>query len=315
MDFLQAKANLLQRRKTGGILIAAHRGTFGAAVVQNTIMAYKNALLHGADIVEIDIAKSSDGVLYAHHFGTEKQVFDLAADIRTMSAKAIDELCMVNALGMPNESSLCRMDDVLEELKGKCYINIDHAWFNWEAIIRALKRHDMADQIIIKCHVNDQLNASYKELGGDMMYMPILTNGADYIGELKRVEAFDLPIVAAEVLMMNQQAVDNAPALIDYLHQKGCLAWVNTLAMCDKFPQKFLSQMPAEVKDSPEVAGMLAMMAAGKRASFCYGFDDNTAIAEGFDTTYGKLMDMGYDVLQTDWPALVKQYAAQRASV
>ena len=31
------------------ILIAAHRGTCGGNVVQNTCLAYKNALLHGYD--------------------------------------------------------------------------------------------------------------------------------------------------------------------------------------------------------------------------------------------------------------------------
>ena len=36
------------------VLIAAHRGTSGANIIQNTIGAYENALLHGADIVELD---------------------------------------------------------------------------------------------------------------------------------------------------------------------------------------------------------------------------------------------------------------------
>ena len=30
------------------VLIAAHRGTSGANIIQNTIGAYENALLHGA---------------------------------------------------------------------------------------------------------------------------------------------------------------------------------------------------------------------------------------------------------------------------
>ena len=38
-----------------GVMIAAHRGTSGANIIQNTIGAYENALLHGADILEMDV--------------------------------------------------------------------------------------------------------------------------------------------------------------------------------------------------------------------------------------------------------------------
>ena len=44
------------------ILIAAHRGTCGGNVVQNTCLAYKNALLHGADMIEVDASMTTDGV-------------------------------------------------------------------------------------------------------------------------------------------------------------------------------------------------------------------------------------------------------------
>lgn len=312
MNFLEIQDRLLRKKEEKGILVAAHRGTFGGGIVQNTILSYKNALLHGADIIEVDVAKSADGVLYTHHFGTEKQVFDRAIDIRQMQAKEIDTLISMNAIGMPMEGSLCRLDDVLEEFKGKCYINIDHAWFNWELIIRTLKRHSMQEQIIIKSHVDDKLSASYKELGGDMMYMPILKDEKDFIGELKRVEAYDLPIVAAEILMMNRQAVDNVPALLDYLHKNRYLAWVNTLTMTEKIPLALLEQIPEQMKNSPEVKGMLEMAAAGLRGSFCYGLDDNTAIDQGPEHVYGRLIDMGFDVLQTDWPALVCSYVKSR---
>ena len=308
MEFSEMQEKLLQKKREKGILIAAHRGTFGGSIVQNTILSYKNALLHGADIIEVDVAKSVDDVLYAHHFGTEKQVFDKAIDIRQMESKEIDALISMNPIGVPMAESLYRLDDVLEEFKGKCYINIDHAWFNWEKVIHALKRHDMKDQLIIKSHVDDKLSSSYKALGGDMMYMPILKDGADYIGEFKRVEKYDLPIVAAEVLMMDRQSVENAPALLEYLHNNKYLAWVNTLTMSESIPEMLIRQIPEEMRNSPEIKGMMEMVNGGMRASFCYGYDDNTAIDKGADYAYGKLIDMGFDVLQTDWPALVYNY-------
>lgn len=112
--------------------------------------------------------------------------------------------------------------------------------------------------------------------------------------------------------MMSQRAVDNVPSLLDYLHKNRYLAWVNTLTMTEKIPLALMSQIPAEMKNSPEVKGMLEMAAAGLRGSFCYGLDDNTAIDQGPECVYGKLMDMGFDVLQTDWPALVSGFVKHR---
>lgn len=223
-------------------------------------------------------------------------------------------LASVNPIGIPMAESLHRLDDVLEEFKGKCYINIDHAWFNWEKVIKTLERHNMKEQIIIKSHVDDKLSQAYKELGGDMMYMPILKDETDYVGEFKQVEKYGLPIIAAEILMMNQRAVEQVPDLLEYLHQNGYLAGVNTLTMSEKIPETLLAQIPEEIKNSPEIRGMLEMAKAGMRASFCYGLDDNAAVANGPENVYGKLMDMGFDVLQTDWPALVYNYAKARGN-
>lgn len=37
------------------VLIAAHRGTCGGNIIQNTALAYECALAHGADMIEIDV--------------------------------------------------------------------------------------------------------------------------------------------------------------------------------------------------------------------------------------------------------------------
>ena len=46
------------------VLLAAHQGTFGGNICTNTISSGKNALLHGADIIEADVTRDLDGVLY-----------------------------------------------------------------------------------------------------------------------------------------------------------------------------------------------------------------------------------------------------------
>lgn len=66
---------LLDAIKSKGVLIAAHRGTCGGNVIQNTTLAYKNALLHGADMIEIDAAKTKDGIF--SRFTMDRKVLNL----------------------------------------------------------------------------------------------------------------------------------------------------------------------------------------------------------------------------------------------
>ena len=42
--------------------------------------------------------------------------------------------------------------------------------------------------------------------------------------------------------------------------------------------------------------------------------DDNNAIKIGFDETWGKLTDLGFEIIQTDWPALLKGYITNKSN-
>ena len=34
----------------------------------------------------------------------------------------------------------------------------------------------------------------------------------------------------------------------------------------------------------------------------------------GFDETWGKLIDLGFEIIQTDWPALLKGYISNKSN-
>ncbi|WZU02303.1 hypothetical protein MGH68_04670 [Erysipelothrix sp. D19-032] len=68
---------LKQMLQKHGVLIASHRGLNGGYIAQNTILAYKNALRHGAHILEIDVIEVQ--MAFSMHFTTvlRKQYLDL----------------------------------------------------------------------------------------------------------------------------------------------------------------------------------------------------------------------------------------------
>ena len=56
------KFDLLEATKEK-IIVVAHRGAAGGNIPCNTISAYENALRQGADMIEIDVEMTADGIL------------------------------------------------------------------------------------------------------------------------------------------------------------------------------------------------------------------------------------------------------------
>ena len=176
------------------ILIAAHRGTCGGNVVQNTCLAYKNALLHGADMIEVDASMTTDKVFYAFHNGEEPLELGIDRDIRTMSSEEVEKLFTLNSLRQVCGQKLEHLEDVLEHFRGKCLINIDRSWFYWKEIIALLDRMDMKEQILLKSGVEEELLKELEESGTGIMYMPIMKSPEEW----DIIQKYDINVAAIQ---------------------------------------------------------------------------------------------------------------------
>lgn len=277
MSFELIRENIWKKKEEKKILIAAHRGTCGGNIVQNTIKAYENALKHGADIIEVDVIMSTDGDFYAFHNGMERVVIGVNKDIRTMSTKEIESYSCINVDGIKINQKIEKLDNVLEHLKGKCLINIDRSWFYWNETIKILEKHNMADQIILKSHEDKKLLKSLEDSESNLMYMPIVYTKENITSVMK----YKLNLIGVELIFkdLHSELIDTE--YIERLKLNGILTWVNAITLDDN-----------------------TILSAG--------LDDNRAIMENEDESWGKLIDMGFDILQTDWPLLLKQYIDSR---
>lgn len=255
------------------ILVAAHRGTCGGNIVQNTSLAYRNALLHGADMIEVDASMTTDGVFYAFHNGEEMLELGIDRDIRKMSSQEVDGLYTLNAIRHKTGQKLERLEDVLEKFRGKCFINIDRSWFYWKEIIGLLERMDMKDQILLKSNVEETLLKELEESGSEIMYMPIMKDPSEWDTLMK----YHINVAAAELIFTDLDSGFLSEGFMGKLHEAGIAPWVNAITL----------------DDDTVLSGHL---------------DDNLAIAEGFDQAWGRLIELGFEIIQTDWPALLKNY-------
>lgn len=261
---------LIQARK---VLIAAHRGTCGGHVIQNTGRAYENALLHGADMIEVDASMTADHIFYAFHNGEERITLGTDRDIRKMTAKEAESYYLLNSIQHTSSQKLERLENILEQFRGRCLINIDRSWFYWKDIICFLNRMDMKDQILLKSAVEEPLLKELENSGSGIMYMPIMKDPAEW----EILEKYNINVVAAELIFsdLNSGFLDNQ--FMGRLRKEGIAPWVNSITLDDK----------------TVLSGLL---------------DDNHAITDGFEETWGRLIHMGFEIIQTDWPALLKGY-------
>ena len=109
---MEKKFDLLQEVKSR-VLVAAHRGVMGGNVPGNTITAFEAALQQGADMLELDISRSTDGVLYVFHPGMEPVFLKSQRLITDMHSSEVDQLVYHNADATPTPYHIHRFDEVL----------------------------------------------------------------------------------------------------------------------------------------------------------------------------------------------------------
>jgi glycerophosphoryl diester phosphodiesterase len=273
----ECNKKLIDKCAKNNFLIAAHRGTVGGNILQNSFLSYKNALLHGADIVEMDVSMSVDGVFYAFHNGVEKVVFGIDKDIRKMHSSEIDKIFLYNELSLVTKKHLGKASDILPSLKDKCFINIDRSWFYWKEVLSFLGSLNMGDQIIVKSPVVDNLLKELEDSKANVMYMPIIKNKDEW----EKVKTFDINVAAVELIFENTDSPLISKEFIEELKKESVLIWANAITLDDTI---ILSAL----------------------------LDDNTSIEKSFDEGWGQLIERGFNIIQTDWPALLRDYRNSR---
>ena len=261
------------------VLICAHRGSWHGNVIQNTTMAYKAALMQGADIVETDTTASYDGEVFSIHDGVEPRLFGWNKNSAHLSADQISAFHPLNGLGEPSSHHIQKLEEVFDFLCHDELINIDRTWRAAGKVPALLDQHPhMLRQAILKAPLShreilDQLeNHPVK-----YMFMPICYSLAD----VEEALAYrNLNMVGVELIAFSNDDELFSDEAIRYIHSKNLFTWVNALTLTDVPPYNPL-----------------------------YGdLDDDISILEGPDRGWGRLFDKQIDVIQTDWPALVKNY-------
>ncbi len=269
--------SLFENAKNGP-LVCAHRGVSGADIPCNTMSAFKAALEQGADIIELDVSKSRDGKFYVFHPGMEKAHLGIPMLLSALSSKIINKLHFLNQDNVPTVCEINTLEEVLTFLKDKCYINIDKFWIDIPGITEIIRKTGVEKQVIVKTDTTEKYLKQVAQHAPDFMFMPIVSK-KDEVTD--RLVAEGINCIGAEVIFRLESDEVCSDEYIKSMHEKGRIVWVNSIVY-------------------------------NYRSVLSAGHTDNISVTGEKERGWGWLIDKKFDIIQTDWCLMLKNYIEER---
>ena len=264
----------LRYNAAGRTLICAHRGVSGGNVPCNTVAAFAAALAQGADMIELDVTKSRDGQYFVFHPGKEKAHLNSRRFITMLPAVKVKKLRYVNQDNDVTQFGVDALPDVLDFLRGKCYVNVDKFWTDIPGISKVIRQTGVEKQVVVKTHLKEAHLKPLRECAADFMFMPIVRDTDTVTDGLL---AQGIRCIGAEVLFEREDAPVASDAYIEAMHKKGMALFANAI-----------------VYNYKEVLSA--------------GHNDDISVSGAPDEGWGWLLRKGFDIIQTDWCGMLKQY-------
>lgn len=268
----------IRNPKSKNVLVVCHRGDW-RNFPENSIPAIESVIEMGADVVELDIQLTKDSVLVLMHDGTIDRCTTGKGRVADLTYEELQKFYMKTAHG-----TRCSLDlkvptlrEALEVCKDRIVINIDKGYNHYGLVLALAEEMGMTEQILIKgssslASIREKMAANKQNL----LYMPIITpTNAKSMALFEEYIADDEPQLAYEICW--GEYTPKVESAMQRLIADGSKLWVNSLWN-----------------------------------SLCGGLSDDVAWVTSADEVYGKLVDMGATMIQTDRPEYLLEYLRER---
>lgn len=258
------------------VLVASHRGDW-RNYPENSLAAIESVIRMGVDIVEIDLALTSDSVLMVCHDRTIDRTTSGKGRVSDITYDSIQRCVLKAGQGVKTEHRMPTLREALAVCKDRIVVNIDKGYQYYDLVQKLSEELGVTEQLLIKgkSSVGD-VAEKFARYEHNMMYMPIIDilkpQGQALFAEYRQQGVTPL---ACEVCW--SEYTPAVKACMDQVVSGGSKLWVNSLW--------------------PSLNGGLCDDAA---------FDGDPA------AVYGKLVEMGATMIQTDRPELLISYLRSR---
>ena len=275
----QETLNKLWSPENHEVFIASHRGRFGNSVMENSSMAFLLAVTEGADMVEMDLDRTKDGKIVAHHDKSMKRLFRKDVAIRDWTLAELMEMPIYNCYGGENASRIEMFEEILDILKDKTILVLDRCWHCWDEVYSILKEKEMVEQAIFKFNLDDEVAYQWASIHPDCMFIPITGDVELYPRVFKLKEVTKVP--ALEIIPFTEEDPCFQKVYFDQLNEHGLKIWCNALDL-------------------------------SRELVYGAGYDDLTSLRCGGDSGWGVLVRRGVTIIQTDFPYHLKKYLIEK---
>ena len=260
------------------VIVASHRGDW-RNYPENSIPAIESVIRMGVDIVEIDLKMTKDSVLVLSHDKTIDRMLNGKGLVSDFTLDSLRTFRLKRAHNVTTDSlRITTLEEALTVCKDRIVVNLDHAWDYYDAAIAVAEKVGVVEQILMKGKkplkvVEDKLSTHEN----NFMYMPII--------DINKPAGQKLFAEYKELGVGTQLAYE--------------ICW---------------NKMTPEVENCMKdiIAGGSKVWANSIWGSLCGYLDDDAAYEFGPENYYGKLVDMGVTMIQTDRPEFIIDYLRSR---
>lgn len=261
------------------VLVMAHRADWRNQP-ENSIPAIESAIKMGADVVEIDVHRTSDGHLVVCHDPTINRTTSGTGEIASMPLDSIRKYCLRAGNNIRKKNlRMPTLEEVLDCCKDRILINIDRGYSFYDQILPMVLVRGMKDQVLLNGKASpDKLEKQLSKHEENLLYVPIINYTDEKWPVLKsHFEHFissDKPFFAFEVCWDGSLA--GVEEVFARIRATKSFLWINTL-----WPS----------------------MCGGETA----GLDDDCAFDDPAGA-YGRMLEFNPDIILSERPQLLIDY-------
>lgn len=214
-------------RDMSSVLVVAHRGDW-RNFPENSIAAIESAIEMGADVVEVDVQRTKDGVLILMHDQTLNRTTTGRGRVDETTWEEIQKLYLRNGAAIRTMHKVPSLEEALLYSRDRVMLNLDKADRFFDQVYDLLVETGTTHQIIMKgTRSIEQVYELYGDYLDDVIYMPIVN--LDRENSLEQIKRFmnEMNPVAFELLYeCDSNPLPRKVSSILYGHS---LIWYNTL--------------------------------------------------------------------------------------
>ncbi len=254
------------------VLVISHRGDW-RNWPENSLPAIESAIEQDVDIVEIDIHLTVDSVLVLCHDTTIDRTTTGKGKISGMTYDSLATVFLKTGHGRPTKWKIPTLREALELCRDRVVVNIDKGYDYYDEVLSLTEELGVTGQVLIKGKKTvAEVEEKFAMHENNLLYMPVIDFSKPYSRGLLE-DYFRSGVVPMAFEVCWDEMTPEIGEYLKAIMETDTRLWVNSL-----WP------------------------------SLCGGLDDDAALLGSPDEIYGKLLDLGVTMIQTDRAELLIGY-------